>query len=80
MSTNIWLLLAVICIIMIMYVVLPALKLKTDTGKWFKGIAFASIIIVLAIDFWQKEKYSYFWFLGLGAIGFYLTLINSKTK
>ncbi|MCZ2140649.1 MAG: hypothetical protein LC096_04580 [Bacteroidia bacterium] len=63
-----------------MYVILPQLRLKVNQGKLLRALIFSVIVIVLAIDFIEKEKYWYLVILTLGSLGFGIMLYDSKKK
>ncbi len=82
MSTDklIMLLGGVVGVVLFMYVILPKLKLNLNQGKALRAAIFAGIIIALAIDFIQKERYWYLVILALGSIGFGVMLYDSRRK
>lgn len=71
---------AVFAIVIFMYVILPQLRLKVNQGKLLRALIFSVIVIVLAIDFIEKEKYWYLVILTLGSLGFGIMLYDSKKK
>lgn len=80
MSNSYWLIGAVAAIVLVIYWVIPAFKLKANTNKVVKGVIFGSIIVALSVDFLAKEKYAYLMVLALGSMGFYYALWDSKSK
>ncbi|MCU0423145.1 MAG: hypothetical protein MUC81_10065 [Bacteroidia bacterium] len=80
MYTYIGLGVGIVFIILFIYKILPALKLKGDVSKWIKGVLFIGMMTYLSVDFIMKEKYTYLIVIVLGSIGFLWMLKESKPK
>lgn len=70
--------LAMLVVVLIIYVLIP--RLKGNTQLITRAVIFFGAILFLAVDFYLKEKYSYMIALALGSIGFiaYIKMNGSK--
>lgn len=70
--------LAMLAVVLIIYVLLP--KFKGNTPLIFRTVLFFAAMLFLAYDFYMKGKYLYMIALGLGSIAFiaYLRMYSNK--
>lgn len=72
--------LAMLAVVLIIYALLP--KLKGNTPLIFRAVLFFAAMLFLAYDFYMKGKYLYMIAIGLGSLAFvvYLRMYSGKTK
>lgn len=64
----IYLALAMMAVVLVIYLLLP--RLKGNTPMIVRTVLFFAAILFLGVDFYQKGKFLYIGVLALGSIGF----------
>jgi hypothetical protein len=72
--------LAMLAVVLIIYMLLP--RLKGDTPNMIRSVLFFGALIFLGVDFYNKGKYWYIAVLALGAMAFtaYLTKYRNNKR